>query len=438
MGAFQGHGLKVLFVSWLQIHPPASGGNLRSYALANALGRQGLEVFVYSVTGRKKEYLARLPPGIQVWPEGVEEYVDRRVPSFVAQYGSYSLHLPPLWMTAYLRAAAASPGGVLLPAVLREKIAWCDAIVADFPFVHPVFRAPSARGRLRVLSTHNVEHQMFDGQRGWRSRVLRQAVRKVELEAAEASDILVTCCTEDREYFEANATVRRSVLVPNGIDPRRFRGFEAHRAATRQALGLAEDVMVFLFTGSKYGPNREAFEFLLEFARHHSPLLAEQRIHILVVGNLVRHPVRLPGFTATGRVDVVEPYFAAADAALNPLSTGTGTNVKMCEYLATRLPIVSTRFGARGFVLRDGETAFLFDRERLPAVLTRARRLFDEDPGRLRQMAADAFAHNQRVIDMDRSVQGLVEAMVEARQHPAAGERAALLGARRPAPWPPG
>jgi glycosyltransferase involved in cell wall biosynthesis len=422
---------RVLFVSGLQIHPPVSGGNLRSRALVDALGRHGLDVFVYSLMGRKKDYLAWRRSATQVWPQGAQEYVERRPFSFTMQYGSYALDLPPLWMTAYLRAAAASPREVLLPAVLRERLAWCDVVVADFPFVHPVFRAPSGRGRLRVLSTHNLEHQMYDGQDGWKSRRLRRAVRRLELEAAAASDVVVSCCTEDRQFFEANARVRRSVLVPNAIDPRRFVGLEAHRARMRQELGLGEDIKVFLFTASKYGPNREAFDFLSAFAREHAPLLVSHGIHILVVGNLVARPIRLPGFTATGKVDVVEPYFAAADAALNPLTTGAGTNVKMCEFIATRLPLVCTRFGARGFAVEDEETAFLFERPHLAAVLTRVRRLFDQDPGRLRHMAETAFARNQHAIDMDRCVQPLAEAMTEARRRRFLGERATA-----PAPAP--
>ena len=52
---------KLLFLSGLQVYPTLSGGNLRSFALANALQRHGLEVFVYSMVGRKKDYLRRRP-----------------------------------------------------------------------------------------------------------------------------------------------------------------------------------------------------------------------------------------------------------------------------------------------------------------------------------------------------------------------------------------
>ncbi|HTP24809.1 MAG TPA: hypothetical protein VMK12_04020, partial [Anaeromyxobacteraceae bacterium] len=68
---------RVLFLSGLQIHPPFSGGTYRSFALANALQRHGVGVSVYSLVGRKGDYLARRPSSVQVWPDGVEEYVDR-------------------------------------------------------------------------------------------------------------------------------------------------------------------------------------------------------------------------------------------------------------------------------------------------------------------------------------------------------------------------
>jgi glycosyltransferase involved in cell wall biosynthesis len=421
----------VLFVSGLQIHPTLSGGNLRSFTLASALGRQGLDVFVYSLTGRKPDYLARRPSSIQTWPEGIPEFVDRGPLAFFAQYGSYTLGLPPLWLTRYLAVAAGSPAGILLPALLREKLAWCDAVVADFPFVHPVFSAPSAQGRLRVLSTHNLEHQMYEGRRGWKSRLLRARVRKAELAAAGACDVLVTCCAADRDFFEAHAKVRRSVLVPNAVDLRRFRGVRSRRAAARQALGFGDGVKVFLFTASKWGPNREAFDHLVAFAKSRARMLAEQRIHILVVGSVTPEPLRLPSFTATGRVAEVEPYFAAADVALNPVASGAGTNVKMGEFLALRLPIVTTRFGARGFLLEDRETAFLFEKESLAAVLSKVSRLLDEEPERLRRMAERAYEMNEAVIDMDACVRGLVEAIAEGRPRSAETTPATVL-ARSP------
>jgi glycosyltransferase involved in cell wall biosynthesis len=409
-------GDRILFLSGLQIYPTMSGGTLRSFELASALKRHGLDVFVYSFTGRKKDYLARQPSRAQAWPEGIEEYVRRGLPGFLAQYGSYALSLPPLWLTSYLRLAASSPREIMLPSVLRERLGWCDVIVADFPFVHTAFDATSARGRLRVLSTHNVEHHLYPD--GGRSRRLREKVRRIEVDAARRSDIVLACSADDKDFFDSVVGRRQTIVVPNGIDIRRLRGNAADRARVRGELGVGDETRVFLFTASTWGPNREAFARLADFSARNAHLLESLRIHILVVGSVIPAPMRRPCFTATGRVDRAEPYFAAADAALNPMWSGAGTNVKMCEFIASRLPVATTRLGARGFRIEDGETGFLFEEGGLGEVLKRMRRLFDEDPARLRGVAEAAYLANERLVSMDTCVEPLVKALADRRSAP--------------------
>jgi glycosyltransferase involved in cell wall biosynthesis len=401
---------RLLFVSGLQLFPPLSGGNLRSQALASALRRRGIEVFVYSLVGRKADYLSRTGSGLQAWPDGTPEHVDRGWAGFLAQWGSYALSLPPLWITAYLAAGAASPRRWLLPRGLRRALDWCDTVVADFPFLYPVLSAAARLGKRRVLSTHNLEHRLVDGD-GGRGRWLRAALRALEVRAARCCDVVVSCCGEDARFFQGQAPAAQGVLVPNGVDPRRFEGAAAHRRRLREALWIAPEVKVLLFSGSKWGPNRAAFERLVGFAREHAALLAEQRLHLLVVGSVAGEPVRLPGLTATGRVERAEPYFAAADAAINPVDSGGGTNVKMGEFIVAGLPVLTTPFGARGLRFRDGETGLVFDPPRLGEALCRLRRLFDEEPGRLRAMAAAAYARNQDRIDMDACVAPRVDAV---------------------------
>jgi hypothetical protein len=83
----------------------------------------------------------------------------------------------------------------------------------------------------------------------------------------------------------------------------------------------------------------------------------------------------------------------------------------MGEFIALRLPIVSTAFGTRGFDLEDGVSVFLFERPALAPALKRVRGLFDEDPARLRRVAAEAYVRNEGVVDMNACARGLVSAM---------------------------
>jgi glycosyltransferase involved in cell wall biosynthesis len=400
---------RVLIVSALQVYPTLSGGNLRTHALANALAKRGAEVFVYAFVGRKKDYLARTRSGPQKWPGGVDEYVNRSLPGFLAGYGSYALDLPPLWLTAYLRVAGAWLGDLLLPRLLRDKLAWCDVVIADFPFVHPVFEARVARGRMRVLNTHNIEHHLYAADGAWRDRALRRVVQSTELEAASQADVVVGCSEGDKAFFEDHARVRHAIVVPNGVDVQRFDTPAQVRSDTRASLGISDAVLLVLFTASKWGPNQEAFEFLQGFAQRHEHELVEHRIHFLVVGGIVDSALRMPALTATGRVDTVEAYFAAGDVGINPLVTGAGTNVKMGEFIAARLPVLVTSFGARGYRIEDRRTGFVFERDRLMDCLLDVRRVFDAEPACLETLAQCAFQENAALIDMSECVVPLME-----------------------------
>jgi glycosyltransferase involved in cell wall biosynthesis len=53
--------------------------------------------------------------------------------------------------------------------------------------------------------------------------------------------------------------------------------------------------------------------------------------------------------TITGYVkDDYEAHFDLADIALNPMAIGGGTNIKLIDYMARSLPVISTPFGVRG------------------------------------------------------------------------------------------
>jgi glycosyltransferase involved in cell wall biosynthesis len=412
----QSTGGRVLLVSGLQVYPTLSGGHLRTFALANALARRGSEVFVYSFVGRKKDYLARKPSGTQLWPSGVKEHVNRSSLGFLAGYGSYGLGLPPIWLSALLYCAGKLHPLPLLPRLLREKLAWCDTVIADFPFLYPVFGANGKRSRLCVLNLHNVEHHFYDTGGRLRDRLLRTAVRHIEHAAVRSADVVVTCAEGDKQYFESNAEIRRSLIVRNGIDPERFYFAPETRTRTRAELAIPDNVKLFLFTASKWGPNQEAFDFLLGFAKTHERRLVEHGVHLLVVGNAVANPVRLPALTATGKVDVVEPYFAAADAAINPLMTGGGTNVKMGEFIAARLPVLVSAFGARGYRIEHSRTGFIFERENLLEAILSVRRFLDSEPAVLQEMVTRAFVENAPFIDMNQCIVPLAEVLHDHRR----------------------
>ena len=47
------------------------------------------------------------------------------------------------------------------------------------------------------------------------------------------------------------------------------------------------------------------------------------------------------------------------DLALNPMASGSGTNLKMLEYAATGTPILTTEFGNRGLLFQPGKDVLI-------------------------------------------------------------------------------
>jgi glycosyltransferase involved in cell wall biosynthesis len=108
-----------------------------------------------------------------------------------------------------------------------------------------------------------------------------------------------------------------------------------------------------VFFGSWHPPNVDAAELLMEIA----PAL--DRVAVLAVGrhgDALRNRPTPPNLVFTGAVSeqAKDRLLGAADVALNPMRIGSGTNLKLLEYLGWAIPVVSTPFGARGIDVVDG------------------------------------------------------------------------------------
>jgi glycosyltransferase involved in cell wall biosynthesis len=381
---------KILLLSGLQVFPAESGGQLRTGSLVGALAAKGFDVRLYSMVGRKKDYQAGVPSGTTEVAPGIQEYVDRGKFWAALQLIAYRRELPPFWITLVLR--------LYKPGRLRELLAWADAVIVDFPFLYPAVRGTA---KPAILNTHNVEADL------WKKPWVKRWVARIERAAAAALRRVVCCSTGDQAFFAKLVGPEQTCVVPNGIDMRRFDGIAAHRAALRASLGYRDADRVMLFAASSFGPNVEALEWLKGFVQEHKAMLETRNLHFLVAGSVSKTPYTLPRLTVVGMVPKIEPYFAAADLAFNGVFRGSGTNVKMGEFMAAGLPIITSDVGTRGFDVVDGEDVVVFTLATLAAVLGAATVL--DDRSRLARMARSAFEKNKRGIDMRCCVEPLAE-----------------------------
>jgi glycosyltransferase involved in cell wall biosynthesis len=188
-------------------------------------------------------------------------------------------------------------------------------------------------------------------------------MRAIESAAPGRYQEILACAEEDHDFFRKHDPARRLRLpiVRNGVDPEAYRAPPGARERVRAELGLEEPDTLLVFSGSGFAPNVEALEQLRAYCRAEAAFLQRERVHILALGSVSETPAREGALISTGRVPEILPYLAAADAGLNPVTRGSGSNVKLFEYLAAKLPVISTAFGVRGTALEPDRDYIPYD-----------------------------------------------------------------------------
>jgi glycosyltransferase involved in cell wall biosynthesis len=78
---------------------------------------------------------------------------------------------------------------------------------------------------------------------------------------------------------------------------------------------------------------------------------------------------RDPTVSIHANVPSIAPYYEDADLCIVPLRAGSGTRIKILEAFSFRRPVVSTRLGAEGLAVADGEQLLIADE---PEAMARA------------------------------------------------------------------
>ena len=257
-------------------------------------------------------------------------------------------------------------------------------IVISHPWVHPY--VPRRTHQKLIYDAHNCEFVVKQQILG-DTRAGQELVREVgELEGnlCREADLIFVCSEEDAIQFVERYGVSREkiVLVPNGVDTKDIQPATAEqRQQARHQLGLPPDRPLMIFIGSGYGPNTEAALFLVKEVAPHLP-----ECTIAIAGSVKEsyeaaggpEPAANIRFLGVVDADQRRALYQAADIALNPMFSGSGTNLKMLDYFAAGLPVVSTPAGARGLDILDNECVVCVADE----FVSRVRELLDDEQKR--------------------------------------------------------
>lgn len=241
---------------------------------------------------------------------------------------------------------------------LKRSIIKSDMVIVSHPYLY--YEVKKYLGNKSfIYEAHNVESimkkEMFPSTTY--SKKLVDDVFECEKECCEKSKFIMTCSEEDKEKLVEIYNVKKEkiIVVPNGVDTTETSFVDWNtRQAKKRELGLQNN-KIGLFMGSWHKPNLEACEAIFKIAKQ-CP-----EVTFLLMGSQCEYfktqkNVDIPNNVGMlGLVDEAEKerVFSIVDFALNPMMSGSGTNLKMFDYMSAGIPIITTEFGTRGIENKD-------------------------------------------------------------------------------------
>jgi glycosyltransferase involved in cell wall biosynthesis len=327
------------------IFPPRGGGQCRTFHLYRHLARQWDIDVVSLAGGDNAPFLGEIAPGlreIRVPRSPKHQEAEEELARGVNWVPITDVVLPDLYRL--------TPGYL---ETLRKSAATADVVIAVHPYFWHAVESVT-QGKPIWYEAQNVEADLKRSILPQTPTGLRllESVRAVEQEACDQSSLIITCSADDGSRMSQLYGVdpRKIVVAPNGVDVEHVVYVTPTvRQAAKRALGM-DGRFVALFTGSWHGPNLEAVGQIIDFARR------LPHVNFLVLGGAglaFRDQAMPSNLGLMGIVDdaTLATALETADVALNPMASGSGTNLKMLEYFAAGIPVISTEFGARGLAV---------------------------------------------------------------------------------------
>jgi glycosyltransferase involved in cell wall biosynthesis len=352
---------RVLFLTPHLPYPPNRGTALRNFGLIEGLAAHGHTIGLASFVEPGQPPLADTPlPDLCETALAVPaptRTTGQRLRELLAGHADMARRL---WSAEFAGALRGMLGREPYDVVQIEGIEMA-------PYLPIVQEA--APGALLIYDAHNAEYALQARIAAQDSRTPRRwpyaiysllqttRLRRFEAATCHAVGHILACSQADADKLRLLGHETPISVIPNAIEVARY------QEADLPSADLPHPALVF--TGKMdFRPNVDA---ALWFAEAILPPIQEAipEAHFVIVG-MHPHPRLDPlrerrGITITGEVPDIRPYIREADLYITPLRMGSGTRFKLLEAMAMGKAIVSTRIGAEGLPVEDGQHLLLAD-----------------------------------------------------------------------------
>jgi glycosyltransferase involved in cell wall biosynthesis len=185
-------------------------------------------------------------------------------------------------------------------------------------------------------------------------------LKQFELLMCKAADTVITVSDKDREKLLLDGVTSSKVhTIPHGVDLAAYSSTPVMNV--RGHYGIARDVLLLVYHGPySYFPNLQAMSLM---ATELLPRLIELglNVSVLAIGNKPPRKTLHPSIIFTGSIQDLAAVLPAADIAVIPLIEGGGTRMKILDYFAAGIPVISTKKGIEGIPVQHGREALILD-----------------------------------------------------------------------------
>ncbi len=329
--------MKIVDICHYYTFPPKAGGQIRIYNINRELSKKHIvEQFSFTPALRKKTSL-----------KINNHYHEHIFPVLSYQASAFFLyrlfHIPYDFPIPFLFRFCP------MPDPLKHKISNSDVIIVEHPWL---FSWTHRLAKDIILVSHNVEYDLQkEGIKhlpNWVQDRINKFVYDTEEYATQKAKHIFAVSEEDKKRLCELYGVSPQIVsvVPNGVDCEKFQSNMQKVPIKKSILDKFERKV--LFAGAGHPPNEQAVDII---ENNIAPKLP--KLLFIVAGSVTKKKGLKKNIYYTGPVKEILPYFQISDIAINPMVSGSGTNIKVLEYMAAGLPVVTTKLGARGFDLKN-------------------------------------------------------------------------------------
>ena len=217
--------------------------------------------------------------------------------------------------------------------IKKEYLKGVDLFILEHPYAYTVFKKIfSSFLPIHIYSSHNVEYELKSSV--FNDDDVLNKLKYIERELVLTSKRIITCTEKDKNEYAKFCSGDKIKIISNGIE------------LSETDFTINNNSNIVIFIGSYHKPNIEAVQFILETAKE------LKNYEFLILGsvcNAFSEEIENVKFLGIVSQEEKKRFYKMAKYAVNPVFSGSGSNLKLIEYLSFGKYVLTTSVGIRGF-----------------------------------------------------------------------------------------